>query len=187
MVVPDTNVASNTANCNFDPLSHTFISGSSNWSISETGLNLIQKFEGFAKVVSPNMVTAYPDPATGGEPLTIGYGSTAVGIGQPVTLGEIISRQTAQNYLQESVTSQYLPTLQKCITVALTQNMIDSLLSLIYNIGPNNFTKSTLRSLINQQLWCQAGNAFLSWNKAAGKVLPGLTSRRQAERSLFLS
>jgi lysozyme len=188
LVPPDSNVSNaNTANCNFDPTSHMFISDSTTWAIDQNGLNIIQQFEGFANVVSPNMVTAYPDPATGGEPLTIGYGSTAVGIGQPVTLGEIISRETAQNYLQDSINSEFLPTLQKTITVPITQNMIDACLSLIYNIGPNNFTKSSVRKFINQQMWCQAANAFLLWNKAAGQVLPSLTKRRQAERTLFLT
>ena len=37
--------------------------------ISPAGLDLIKKFEGLR-------LAAYPDPATGGEPWTIGYGHT---------------------------------------------------------------------------------------------------------------
>jgi len=110
-----------------------------------------------------------------------------VAIGQPVTLGELISRDTAQGFLIQAINNQFLPTLKQTITVPMTQNMVDACLSLMYNIGPNNFTKSTLRKRINSQLWCQAGDSFLVWNKAAGKVLPGLSTRRTKERILFLS
>ena len=188
LIPPDSNTANiPTQNCNFDPASHTFISDPNTWAIGQAGLSLIKSAEGFAKVVSPDTVTSYPDPATGGEPLTIGYGTTAVAINQPVTLGELISRATAESYLETAINNEFLPTLRQTITVPLTQNMIDSILSLIYNIGAGNFTKSTLRKRINAQQWCAAGDAFLVWNKAAGKVLPGLTSRRQKERSLFLT
>jgi lysozyme len=187
LVSPDSNTANiPTMNCSFDPSSHTFISDSSTWAIGSAGLNLIKQSEGFAKVVSADQVTAYPDPVTGGEPLTIGYGSTAPGIGQPVTLGELISRSTAEGFLEDSVNTNFLPTLRQTITVPLTQNMIDACLDLIYNIGTANFTKSTLRKRINASAWCDAGDAFLVWNKAQGKVIPALTNRRKAERALFL-
>lgn len=186
---PDSNTAAiPLENCTFDPSVHTFIA-SSNWTLGQAGLSLIQASEGFAKVVSPNMVTSYPDPATGGEPLTIGYGSTAAGIGMPVTIGMLISRETAANYLQTSINNTYLPTLKQAINVPLTQNMVDACLSLIYNIGPGNFLKSTLRKRINASQWCAAGDAFLVWNKAnhGQTVIPGLTIRRKKERSLFLT
>jgi GH24 family phage-related lysozyme (muramidase) len=186
MVAPDSTTNANTQACTFDATTRTFIPAG-NFAISENGITIIQGFEGFGKVVSPDMVTAYPDPATGGQPYTIGYGTTAVAIGMPVSLGELISRATAQDYLVSSINRNYLPTLQATVTVPLTQNMIDACLSLIYNIGATNFTNSSVRKYINQQNWCAAGNAFLLWNRAAGKVISGLTSRRQAERTLFLS
>jgi lysozyme len=187
MTTPDANTANiNTNPCMYDPTTKTFLPSSA-WSLGANGTTLIQSAEGFAKVTSPDTATAYPDPATGGEPITIGYGSTAVAIDQPVTLGEMISRETAQSLLVYAVNKKFLPTLKATITVQLTQNMVDALLSLIYNIGPNNFTKSTLRKRINEQNWCAAGDAFLVWNKAGGKVLPGLTTRRTKERNLFLS
>ena len=188
LVAPDANTANvPTQNCTFDPGQHTFISDSSTWTIGTAGLSLIKSAEGFAKVVSTDKVTSYPDPATGAEPLTIGYGSTAVGIDQPVTLGELISRETAESYLEYSINKKFLPVLRQTISVPLTQNMIDACISLMYNIGPGNFTKSTLRKRINDQQWCDAADAFLVWNKAAGTVLSGLTSRRKKERTLFLS
>jgi GH24 family phage-related lysozyme (muramidase) len=188
LITPDANTANvNTAGCMFDATTKTFLTDPSQYSISQNGLNLIESAEGFAKVVAPDTVTAFPDPATGGEPLTIGYGSTAAGIGQPVVAGMTISRAQALDFLGTSIESGFLPVLQSTITVPITQNMLDACLSLIYNIGPNNWKKSTVLKQINAQNWCAAGNAFLLWNKAAGKVLPGLTSRRMAERNLFLT
>jgi lysozyme len=32
-----------------------------------------------------------------------------------------------------------------------------------------------------------AADSFAAWNKAGGKVLPGLTRRRAAEKKLFLT
>ncbi len=187
MVAPDSsNTSIPTQPCMYDPTSKTFLASSA-WAISQNGLALIQSFEGFAKVTAPDTATAYPDPATGAQPYTIGYGSTSVAIDQPVTLGEMISRATAQEYLTYAITTKFLPVLQKGVSVQLTQNMVDACLSFIYNVGPNNFLKSTFRARINQQQWCAAGDALLVWNKAAGQVLPGLTARRTKERALFLS
>jgi len=188
LVAPDANTANiNTAGCMFDATTKTFLTDSSQWSISQNGLNLIQSAEGFAKVISPDTVTAYPDPATGAQPITIGYGTTQAALGKPISLGDTISRATALDYLGTCVENAFLPVLQKSITVPITQNMLDACLSLIYNIGPNNWLKSSVLKNINAQQWCAAGAAFLLWNKAAGKVLPGLTTRRMKEKSLFLS
>ena len=173
--------------CTFDPATRTFLSDPQQWNISETGLALIESAEGFAKAVSADTVTAYPDPATGGQPYTIGYGSTQAAIGIPITLGELISRATAQSYLDLAISKEFLPTLQKVVTVGLTQSMIDACLSLMYNIGAPHFSTSSVVKYINAQQWCQAGDAFLLWNKAAGQVMPGLTTRRTKERAVFLT
>lgn len=184
---PDANAASNTANCSFNASQHTFISDPTTWQISASGLNLIKSFEGYAKLVAGGDVTAYPDPATGGQPYTIGYGTTSAAIGQPISLGMLISMATAESFLETSIANEYLTALNQSVTVPLTQNMIDSCLSFIYNIGVGNWSQSSVLSLINQQQWCQAANAFLLWNKANGQVLSALTNRRSKERGLFLS
>ena len=69
----------------------------------------------------------------------------------------------------------------------LTQEMVDACLSFIYNVGGGNFGSSTLVKKLNQKDYCGAGDEFLRWNKAAGKVLNGLTKRRNREKDLFLS
>jgi lysozyme len=195
---PKVEPAANTSNlsCNFTVADKTFLSKSS-WSIGSSGLTLIKSSEGYADqngkygatlpLPTSGMVKAYPDPATKGEPLTIGYGSTSPAIDQKITSNTTITQAQAEGYLEYSINKKFIPTLKKCVTVDLTQEMVDACLSLMYNIGGGNFQKSTLVKMINQEDWCAAADAFLSWNKANGKAMPGLTKRRNAERTLFLS
>lgn len=180
--------STNSSPCMFDVTSKTFLTSDA-WDISSVGLSLIQSQEGFAKVISPDTCTSYPDPVTGGQPFTIGYGSTAPGIGSPVPLGLVWSRSQAQANLQLSVDNQFLPALKEAVTVNLTQNMVDALLSLIYNIGAPNFKSSTLVQKLNNSDWCGAADQFLVWNKSNhGTVtVPGLTTRRKVERTRFLT
>ena len=165
--------------CNFDPNLKKFIESSS-WGLSGTGIAIIAEFEGFR-------ADAYVDPATGGEPITIGYGSTAVAIDKSVKLGDTVTKQEAEELLVYAINKKFLPSLKKYVKIPLTQEMVDACLSFIYNVGGGNFGSSTLVKKLNQKDYCGAGDEFLRWNKAAGKVLNGLTKRRNREKDLFLS
>jgi GH24 family phage-related lysozyme (muramidase) len=59
-------------------------------------------------------------------------------------------------------------------------------LSFAFNVGATNFQRSSVRKNLNRGAPLQAAESFLLWNRAGGKVLPGLTRRRNAERRLFL-
>ena len=73
------------------------------------------------------------------------------------------------------------------VKVPINDNELDALTSLVYNIGIGAFKKSTLLSLLNQGADRHlVADQFLRWNKAGGKVLPGLVKRRLAEHNLFL-
>jgi hypothetical protein len=61
------------------------------------------------------------------------------------------------------------------------------MVSLCFNIGPANFTRSNVVRAFNAGDDGRAANSFLAWNRAGGKILPGLTRRRKAEKRLFLS
>jgi GH24 family phage-related lysozyme (muramidase) len=67
------------------------------------------------------------------------------------------------------------------------QGAFDACVSFAFNAGLGNFQRSGMRMAINRGDFEKAADAFMSWTKAAGKVLPGLVRRRQAERALFLS
>lgn len=74
------------------------------------------------------------------------------------------------------------------IKVPLLENPFSSLVSLAYNVGLGAFEKSTLLKMLNSGKEHEAiAPQFLRWNKAGGKVLTGLTRRRQAEIDLFIS
>ena len=64
--------------------------------------------------------------------------------------------------------------------------MFDSLVSFAFNLGLGNLQKSTLLKKVNLGKFEEASNEFIKWNRAGGKVLEGLTRRREAERYLFL-
>lgn len=58
--------------------------------------------------------------------------------------------------------------------------------SLAYNIGVTNYRRSTVAREFRAGHWKTACNAFLSWNRAGGRPVAGLTRRRQAERTICL-
>lgn len=131
-------------------------------------------------------LTAYPDPATGGEPWTIGVGHTSRAGPPKVTKGMKITRAQADEILSRDLAA-FEAAVSKAVKVPLNQNEFDALVSLAFNIGAGAFAKSTLVKKLNAGDRAGAANAFLSWNKAAGKVMKGLTKRREDERRLFLS
>ena len=142
------------------------------------GIALIKTFEGLR-------LKAYPDPATGGEPWTIGYGTTSsAGVGK-ITRGMVISEAQAESMLVRSLAAYEKGVLQ-ALKNPPTQNQFDALVSLAYNIGVTNVSRSSVVKYLNAGEVEKAGGAFLLWNKAAGRVMPGLTRRRAAERDLFL-
>jgi lysozyme len=59
-------------------------------------------------------------------------------------------------------------------------------LSLTYNIGVGAFCKSSVARAANNLDLISACNALLKWNKAGGRVVKGLVTRRQKERKLCL-
>ena len=149
-----------------------------NMQTSETGLKLIAQFEGCE-------LTAYKCPA---GVLTIGYGHT----GKDVKPGMTITEDTAFELLgkdimkTETVVNKLLS--RQIAQGNITQGMFDALVSFAYNCGTGNLQKSTLlkKVLANPQD-SSIANEFAKWNKAGGKVLPGLVKRRKAEVEQYFS
>lgn len=141
---------------------------------SEAGKDIIKEFEGLR-------VLAYVCPA---GVVTIGYGTTKIA-GAPVKIGMKITSEEAEQLLEEDLKT-FENAVNQSVTVELTQNQFDALVSFVYNVGAGNFRKSTLLKRVNAGKFAEAADEFLKWNKAGGKVLAGLTRRRNAERNLFL-
>ena len=145
---------------------------------SDAGLNLIKNAEGFRK--SPYLCPA-------GVP-TIGYGSTHYENGKPVRLSDLPISQTQALELLAVTLTHYETAVTGSVKRNLTQHQFDALVSLCYNIGPAAFAKSTLVRMLNDGAKIvDVADQFMRWTKAGGKIMPGLVSRREAEKSLFLT
>lgn len=145
--------------------------------ISNFGVELLHNFEG-CKLV------AYPDPGTGGKPYTIGFGTTVIK-GQPVEPGMTITLDQAELYFEEDL-KRFEDGVRKLVTVPISQNQFDALVSLTYNIGLGAFEDSTLLKYLNSEKYGAAADQFLRWNRSGGRVMEGLSDRRALERKHFL-
>jgi len=139
---------------------------------SITGICLIKGFEGLR-------LRTYKCPA-GID--TIGYGHT----GKEAYPGNIITSKKAEKLLRNDLT-KYEDVINKLVTVELSQSQFDALVSFVYNLGPSALKRSTLLKLLNRGDYSGAAGQFTRWNKAGGKILPGLIKRRCREALLFLT
>lgn len=153
--------------------------------IGPEGIALIKEFEGCHKVLPNGSVKAYRDPGTGHLPITIGWGSTKGKDGKPIPEGTVMS-QAEVDALFERDLAKYAGEVAKAIGNAPTsQRQFDACVSFAYNVGPSAFAKSTLLKKHKAGDFDGAAKEFGRWNRAAGKVLAGLTRRRAAEAQLY--
>lgn len=143
--------------------------------LNERGLELLKTFEGCR-------LRAYPDPGTGGDPWTVGYGHT----GPEVVPGLIWTQDQCDRELVYDV-ARFCEAVEEALTVDVSENEFAAMVCLAFNIGAAAFRKSTLLRLVNEGDMAGAAEQFLRWNRAGGRVMEGLTRRRTAERALFLA
>lgn len=148
--------------------------------------DLIRKHEGLR-------LKAYPDPATGGAPWTIGYGHTA-----GVKKGDVCTLEQAEKWLDEDW-AYAAGIVEKAVKVPLIQNQRDALTSFVFNVGPGRKAvkdgfvtlksdrPSTMLTKLNSGDYRGAADEFDKWVYGAGKKMAGLVTRRKEERALFLS
>ncbi len=137
--------------------------------ISDQGLAIIRQCEGLR-------LKAYLCPA---GVWTVGYGHT-----HGVSEGLHITSAEADKLLLQDVApiENFLHTLR----INFRQGQFDALASFIFNVGLSAFRQSTLLRKIMTDASDEAITAeFLRWNKAGGKVLPGLNARRKQEAALW--
>jgi GH24 family phage-related lysozyme (muramidase) len=141
--------------------------------------DIVKEFEGLE-------LTAYPDPGTGGDPWTIGWGHT----GPEVVKGLRISEDRAQAWLAGDLKTaadavfRLLPMASKW-----KPHRQAALISFVLNVGAGALEESTLRKrlLAGEDPAAVIRAELPRWNKGGGGVLAGLTRRRAAEVALFLS
>ena len=142
---------------------------------SQRLVDMIKSFEGFS-------AEPYLCPA---KVWTIGHGTTRYPNGVFVGPQDPdITKGYAEQYLRADLAKFELG-VSKAVTVTLSQNQFDALVSFAYNVGLGNLKSSTLLKLLNAGKYSDAALEFLKWDKAKGKALPGLTKRRKAEMDLF--
>ena len=143
---------------------------------------LIKPFEGLARLRKDGFVEAYPDPGTGGRPWTIGYGST----GPEITEGTIWTLEQCEAALDEHIAYFYAGICKLSPTVSkASPHRIAAVTSWVYNCGLGNYRISTFKKRIDAGDWEGAAQECVKWNKASGRVLVGLTRRRNAEALLL--
>jgi lysozyme len=137
--------------------------------ISEEGLSLIKKFEGCE-------LEAYRCSA---NVLTIGYGHT-----KGVEENQKITQEEAEEMLASEL-GEYEDYINDMVECDLEQHQFDALVAWVYNLGPTNLRSSTMLKRLNANDLDDVPAQIRRWNKAGGKVLAGLTRRREAEALMF--
>ena len=139
--------------------------------ITQNGLDLIKRFEGFSR-------TVYFCPA--GYP-TIGYGHV-VKDDEDFSAG--IDEAQAEELLRQDAQIAERAVL-RLINVPLTDGQFDALVSFTYNLGGGALQRSTLRRKINREEHAEVPKQFMRWVWAGGRKLKGLVRRRAAEAGLY--
>lgn len=157
--------------------------------VGAQGERLIMAFEGCARVREDGMVEAYPDPGTGGEPWTIGWGSTGPDRfnGGRIRRGTVWTQAQCNQRKREDLVlyaNEVIAALGPAIR-ATSQAQFDALVSFHYNTGA--IARATLTRKHIAGDFAGAAAEFDRWVRAGGRVLPGLVRRRKAEADLYRS
>lgn len=138
-------------------------------------LSLAVQFEGI--YLSP-----YLDPT--GIP-TIGIGCTRYPNGVAVTLADPpLTREQAIELARWQLRRQGLAGVMSLCPKVPDASKLAALTDFAFNLGVGRLRSSTLRKRVNANQWSQVPAELLKWNRAGGRVLPGLTRRRIAEGAL---
>ena len=160
--------------------------------ISNHGIELLKEFEGC--VIRNRKHVVYDDktgqPINIREPLprgaTIGYGHL---IKPSEDFSDGITEKAATELLRRDIVTAERAVCDN-VAILLTQNQFDALVIFAYNIGVENFAKSTVVKYINNPNFHSArypdiDSAWRAWCKSGGRTVPGLKRRRDMELKLF--
>ncbi len=140
---------------------------------SVAGISLLKQFEGCRL----KAYKALPSE----QYYTIGYGH----YGPDVAANMTITQAQAETMLKNDL-KRYEKPVNDYVTVDITQNMFDALVSFTYNCGGSALKGSTLLKKLNAKDYSGTAAEFQKWNKSGNQVIAGLTKRRAAEAELFL-
>lgn len=147
--------------------------------IGAEGVTLIKQFEGCGKRLTNGTFAAYPDPGTGADPWTIGWGATGKGIGP----GIVWTQQQCDARLAADLRRYAGEVTQALGDAPTSQSQFDAMVSFHYNTGA--IGKATLTRKHVAQDYAAAAREFDRWVYAGGRVMRGLVRRRTAEAALY--
>lgn len=142
-------------------------------------INLIRKYEGFSE-------RAFPDPDTGADPYTIGYGTQFYPDGSPVKRGQFCTKEKALEYLFHEV--EVIDTQLQKLNLGLDAHMRQALISFVHSIGWDPFFYSDIVDALERDDTAGVVHEMSRWIFDAGhQVIGGLLDRRREEIRLFLT
>jgi GH24 family phage-related lysozyme (muramidase) len=148
------------------------------------GLKLIKEFEGCH-------LTSYPDPLSGGEPYTIGYGTTRYPGGRRVSRGDKITVIEADMFVRVEI-DQIAKKLSETVPhwSAMTDGQQSALISFAYNLGTGFYGATgfeTISKRLRERDWSAVPAALELYRNPGTNVEAGLLRRRRAEGELWRS
>jgi len=149
--------------------------------IPQVGIDVIKGFEGFHHVVQwTPQIKAVPYICPAGY-WTIGYGILCSKEHPSITKeeGELMLMEKLPYYYNETI--KLSPILS-----GESDYRLGAILSFVFNLGPTQYSGSTLRRKINEGNWEEAKEQIKKWVYGGGRILPGLVARRELE-SLMLA
>jgi len=146
--------------------------------LNNEGYLMITNFEGFS---------AIPYFCSAGVP-TIGFGNTYYPDGKRITMSDKAITIKYAFEIFKHIADRFALSVDRQLKKPVTQNQFNSLTSFAYNLGTGNFVSSTLLKKVNiNPNDPSIKTEFLKWNKADGKIIKGLTARRNKEQENYFS
>ena len=146
--------------------------------VSDLGLEFIKRHEGVVK-------NLYNDPA---NHCTIGVGHLVhkgpCDGSEPESFKDGLTDTEVTDLLRGDVSAS-ADAVTRLVTVPLSQQQFDALVSFVFNLGEGNFGSSTLLSELNKGQYDKVPQELKRWVYAGGKIMPGLETRRADEGNLF--
>ncbi|WP_342361425.1 lysozyme [Terrarubrum flagellatum] len=134
-------------------------------------VGIVGPFEGLRTKAYPDIVGV----------ITVCYGET-----RGVKIGDSYTKEQCDEMLGDALVD-FEAGVRNCVPGEIPDKRRASYVSLAYNIGVGGFCRSTVARKANEGDARGSCDAMLAWNKAGGRVVAGLTRRREAERKICLS
>lgn len=147
--------------------------------VGPAGIALVKRWEGCARKRADGLFAAYPDPGTGADPWTIGWGATGPGIGP----GTVWTQAQCDARLEADLARFAAEVSRALGDTPTTPNQFDAMVSFHYNTGAIFKATLTKRHIAGDH--AAAAAEFGKWVHAGGRKLTGLVRRRAEEAALY--